>query len=258
MLNLPHLSSLVLAGTLAIAAFSPAFADDAAVKPVNVTIPSTAFDDAITDFMKRHPEVVLQAAQEGQAKQQADMEAKQQEAAKAGITSQAAKLYSDPATPFAGNPNGKETMVEFFDYQCHYCKQLHPDLVTLLKADPDLKVIFKDFPILGPGSTLAAKAALAAKMQDKYLPMHDALLEFKGQFDDESIKQIAEKVGVDYPRMKADMEKPEIQAQLSDNMDLAQKLEIHGTPGLIINHQFYGGALPLEELKKRLADHTGE
>ena len=255
MIKSPSLPSLMLAGMLAVSALSPAFADDApAAKAVTISVPSAAFDDAIRDFLNRNPEVVLQALQAGQAKQQA----MQKEAAKAAITSDAAKLYNDSSTPVAGNPNGKETLVEFFDYQCHYCKQIHPDLVTLLKSDPDLKILFKDFPILGPGSTLAAKAALAAKMQDKYLPMHDALLEFKGTFDDDSIKQLAQKAGVDYDRMKADMDKPEIQNQINDNMALAQKLDIHGTPSMIINHQSVDGALPLDELKKHLADHSAE
>ena len=88
--------------------------------------------------------------------------------------------------------------------------------------------------------------------------MHDALLEYKGQFDEDSIRQIAQKAGVDYDRMKADMDKPEIQNQINDNMMLAQKLDIRGTPGMIINHQSVDGALPIDELKKHLADHSGE
>jgi protein-disulfide isomerase len=255
MIKSKRFPSILLAGVLAAGVLSPVLADDApAGKTVTFTVPGAAFDDAIRDFLKRNPEVVMQALQDAQVKQQ-EM---QKQAAKAAITTEAAKLYNDPASPVAGNSNGKETIVEFFDYQCHYCKQIHPDLVTLLKTDPDLKIIFKDFPILGPGSALAAKAALAARMQDKYLPMHDALLEYKGQFDDESLKQLAEKTGVDYDRMKADMEKPEIQAQINDNLMLAQKLDVHGTPSMIINHQFVDGALPLDELKKHLADHSAE
>jgi protein-disulfide isomerase len=227
-------------------------ADDAAeTKAVMMSVPSQGFDDAVRDVLMRHPEIIRDSMQAYQAQQ----EAKQQETAQAAIGSESSKIYDDKDSPVAGNPEGKETLVEFFDYQCHYCKQIHPELQTLIHDDGNLKVIFKDFPILGPGSTLAAKAALAAKMQDKYLPMHNALLDYKGQFDDDAIKQVAQGVGVDYDKLKADMEKPEISQQLSDNLALAEKLNIHGTPSMIINHQFVGGALPLDELKKKLADN---
>jgi protein-disulfide isomerase len=210
-----------------------------------------AFDDAVHDYLKRHPEAVAEALQSFQEKQEQARDA----AAQAAIGTETDKLYHDAASPVVGNPNGKETLVEFFDYSCHYCKQIHPDLQTLLKDDHDLKIIYKDFPILGPGSVLAAKAALAAKMQDKYVPMHDALLDFKGQFDDTAIQQIASNVGLDYTKLKTDMDSPAVSQQISDNMALADKLNIHGTPSMIINHQFVGGALPLDELKAKLAQN---
>ena len=212
---------------------------------------SAAFDDAVHDYLKRHPEAVAEALQAFQAQQEKQRDV----AAQAAIGSEGEKLYHDASSPVVGNPNGKETLVEFFDYSCHYCKQIHPDLQTLLKDDHDLKVIYKDFPILGPGSVLAAKAALAAKIQGKYPEMHDALLDFKGQFDDAAIQQIAEAVGVDYTKLKTDMGSAAVQDTLADNMALAEKLNIHGTPTMIINHQLVGGALPLDDLKKKLEEN---
>jgi protein-disulfide isomerase len=243
MSNSLRLCSLLLAGTLALGG-GMARADDAPAT-------SSKFDEAVKDVLMRNPEIVEQALEANHAKQVAKQEAD----AAAAITTQSSRIYDDKNSPVAGNPDGKETLVEFFDYSCHYCKQIHPDLKTLLKDDPNVKIIFKDFPILGPGSTLAAKAAMAANMQGKYLPMHDALLEYKGQFDNDSLKQIAESAGVDYDQMKADMDKPEIDAMLKDNLDLATTLNIHGTPSMIINHQFVGGALPLDALKQKLTEN---
>jgi protein-disulfide isomerase len=241
-----RLWSILLAGCLVVSVAPAARADGAMSTPLVAGTPT--FDDAVHDYLKRHPEAVAEAMQAYQAKQEEARDAQTQTA----IGTQGNQLYHNPDSPVAGNPNGKETLVEFFDYSCHFCKQIHPDLQTLLKSDADLKIIYKDFPILGPGSTLAAKAALAAKMQGKYQPMHDALLDFKGQFDDAAIQQIAESAGIDYARLKTDMESADVSKQISDNMALADKLNIRGTPSMIINHQFVGGAIPLDELKTKL------
>ena len=246
-----RLGSVVVAGTLALGAPHLVRADDAGA-PVTVTLPSTAIDSAIHDYLKRNPEVVNEAMNAYQAK----MEAKKQADAQEAIGSKSSEIY-DPSSPTAGNPQGTETVVEFFDYSCHFCKQIHPDLQTLIKQDPNVKIIYKDFPILGPGSVVAAKAALAAQMQGKYLPMHDALLDFKGALDDDSVKQIAGDIGgLDYAKLKADMESPTVIKQLSDNRALADQLDIHGTPSMIVNKKLVDGALPLDELKKRLADKS--
>ena len=247
--------TVMMVSALALAAPQMVRADDAvpakAADAVTITLPPGAFDAAIKDYLMRNPDVIAEAMQAGQAK----MQAKQHEAAQAAISGKALEIYNADS-PIAGNPNGSETLVEFFDYSCHYCKQIHPDLQTLIKDDPNLKVIFKDFPILGPGSVLAAKAALAARLQGKYLELHNALLNFKGALDDEAIKQMAGDAGIDYKKLKADMDKPEIQAQIQANQDLANTLNIHGTPSMIINKQLVDGALPLDQLKAKLKDNS--
>ncbi len=252
MVSALRLGSVLLAGSLVVGVPHMVRADDASTpQTITVTMPTAAFDAAIKDFLKRNPEAVNDALAAFQEKQ----DAKKQEAANAAISGKAADIYNADS-PIAGNPNGSETLVEFFDYSCHYCKQIHPDLQTLIKQDSNLKVIFKDFPILGPGSLLAAKAALAAKEQGKYLPMHDALLDYKGALDDDAIKQIAQTAGVDYAKLKVDMDKPEIAKQLQANASLADTLNIHGTPTMIVNKKLVDGALPLDELKKRVEDKS--
>ena len=244
-----RLWSVLLAGCVAMAGTATVHADPALSLPQGLVAGTPAFDDAVHDYLKRHPEAVAEALTAFQAKQ----EEKRNADAQAAIGTETDRLYHDAGSPVAGNPNGKETLVEFFDYSCHYCKQIHPDLQALLKDDSNLKVIYKDFPILGPGSVLAAKAALAAKAQGKYIPMHDALLDFKGQFDEDAIKQIAQGVGLDYDKLKTDMASDAVSKQISDNVALADKLNIHGTPSMIINHQFVGGAIPMDELKTDLS-----
>ena len=251
-----RLMAAAMAGSMGLGgAMLPAHADDAtqpAAQPITVTIPGAALDSAIHDYLRRNPEAVGEALAAFQVKQQRQ----QQQQAQAAVGGEASKIYDDPASPVAGNPNGNETIVEFFDYSCHYCKQIHPDLQTLIKDDSQVKIIFKDIPILGQGSVVAAKAALAAKMQGKYMPMHDALLDYKGQFDDAAVQQLAQNVGLDYAKLKTDMESPDVRKQLDANAQLANTLDIHGTPSLIINKQIYPGAIPLAELKEKVKDHT--
>jgi protein-disulfide isomerase len=218
---------------------------------ITVSLPASVLDDAIQDYLKRHPEAVMEALQASQAKQQGQQTADAEKA----IVANKKDIYDDKNSPVAGNPKGKQTLVEFFDYSCHYCKQIHPDLQTLLSEDHDLKVIYKDFPILGPQGMLGAKAALAAKMQGKYVEMHNALFDYKdGPIDDAAIQKISAQIGVNYDKLKTDMDKPEIAQEIADNNKLAQALNIHGTPSLIINGQFFGGALPLDVLKQKVQD----
>ncbi len=244
-----RLGSVVVAGCLVLAAQRSVRADG--LGTVDMQVPTTAIDSAIHDYLLKNPEVVNDAMNAYQAKIQAKKQAEAQEA----IGSKSQEIFKS-TSPVAGNPNGTETLVEFFDYSCHYCKQIHPDLQTLIKQDSNVKVIFKDFPILGPGSVTAAKAALAARNQGKYLEMHDALLDYKGPLDDDAVKQAAATAGVDYPRLKTDMDSPAITKELSDNRDLADQLDIHGTPAMIINNKMVDGAMPLDELKKRVADKS--
>ena len=245
----PH---LVLADSASVSApAASSSTDDASGKIINVALPAAAFDAAIKDYIMRNPEVVNDALAAFQVKQQAKLQA----AAQSAIGTKTAEIY-DAGSPVAGNPNGSETLVEFFDYSCHYCKQIHPDLQTLIKDDPNLKVIYKDFPILGPGSMLAAKAALAANMQGKYQAMHDALLDYKAALDDDAIKQIASNVGVDYSKLKSDMDSADVSKQLQANASLADSLNIRGTPTMIVNKKLVDGALPLDELKKKVQDKS--
>jgi protein-disulfide isomerase len=200
----------------------------------------------VRQYILEHPEIVVEALQAMQMRREAEAVQRQQQA----LESSREALVSAKGDPVGGNPQGDVTLVEFFDYQCGYCKAVHPSLRDLMGEDRNLRVVYKEFPILGPASVTAAKAALAAARQGKYEPMHDALMELRGQLDDAKVMRVAESLDLDLERLKADMESVEILATIERNMDLARRLEINGTPAFVIGDQLVPGAVPLEQLKE--------
>ena len=157
-------------------------------------------------------------------------------------------------TPFGSSWKGSSkpdvTLVEFFDYRCPYCKQVVPALDALLAKDKQLRFVYKEFPVLGPDSVHAARAALAAGKQGKYEAMHRALMAIKGQLDEPAIMKVAASVGLDVERLKTDMAAPETDRALKANVKLAEALDIHGTPGFVIGDEIVPGAVGLDELKR--------
>jgi protein-disulfide isomerase len=151
-----------------------------------------------------------------------------------------------------GNPKGNVTMVEFFDYNCGFCKRALPDVLSLLKNDKQLKLVYKELPILGPGSLFAARAAIAAKKQGKYWKFHLALMRSRGA-NEPLVLSIAKQVGLDVEKLKKDMEAPEIRAEIDTNLQLAQKIGVNGTPAFIIGNRAVPGALGLAGLKAQIA-----
>jgi protein-disulfide isomerase len=198
----------------------------------------------VAGYLRQHPEAVFAALQAYQRQQQAE----QADAAKATIKAAAAELMQDAAAPVGGNPAGDVTIVEFFDYQCPYCKAVAPDLAKALAADGKIRMVYKEFPILGPASITAAKAALAAQAQGHYVAFHDKLIGFKSHLSDDDVFAVAATVGLDVARLKTDMEKPEIKATIKRNYGLADKLRVQGTPAFIIGDEMLPGAASLDEL----------
>ena len=137
-------------------------------------------------------------------------------------------------SPIEGNPNGDVNIVDFFDYQCRHCGELSQTLRGLVKKDPNVRVIFKDLPILSSESEFAAKAALAAAKQNKYLQLHNRLMAFDTSFDNAQVLEAAQQVGLDMTRFKHDLNSKAIAQQIDNNLTLSQKLGIRGTPALVI------------------------
>jgi len=156
---------------------------------------------------------------------------------------------NDENIPNFGKKDAKVIIIEFLDYNCGYCKKSLDAIITLLESNLNLKVSFRDYPILSPSSRLAAKAALASKYQNKYFELHSALLNARGNLTEEKIYKMAENINLDLEKLKHDMEDPNIELIIQNNEALARKLNIRGTPTFIINGKLYAGALELDKLK---------
>lgn len=205
--------------------------------------PKDEFERRVHDYLMAHPEVITQSLDRYEAWQRANADVE------AIVKSRADEIFNDAATPTGGNPKGDVTLVEFFDYNCPYCRQVAPVMVKAEEDDPQLRIAYKEFPILGPNSTFAAKAALAANKQGKYVAFHRALYQVRGAVDPEKVKQVATAVGMDVDRLNADMNDPAIQAAIDRNLALAQALRINGTPGFVMGNQILRGATDLDTLK---------
>jgi len=203
------------------------------------------FDGRVRDYLMNNPEVIIQAVQGLEArKKRADL-TEVQDALKA----RADEIFRDPDSPVGGNAQGDVTLVEFFDYNCPYCRRMAPVLIDAESADPRLRIVFKEFPILGPNSEFAARAALAAQRQNRYVAFHHALMGVKGTVNEDSVLTAAADVGLDIERLKADMQEPTIQGAIDRNLALAAALRINGTPGFVIGDQILRGATELNVLQ---------
>lgn len=171
----------------------------------------------------------------------------------AGVQALSGRLNHTPGDPVSGNPNGDVTLVEFSDLRCPYCRRMVPVLAELLKQDPNIRIVHKDLPVLGPGSVLGARAVLAAQKQGGYQKLHAALMTGSPNIDIEVIMAAARRSGLDADRLKRDMEAPDVKARIDDNLDLARRLDVRGTPAYVIGGQMAPGALELAELQDMVA-----
>jgi protein-disulfide isomerase len=239
---------MILAG-LALGALLPPAAISAA-EPLSDE-QTRAIERLVRDYILKNPEIIVESLRGYEEKQR---QAADQEAQKAIAASRDA-LENDPTSPIAGNPHGNVTIIQFFDYRCGYCKKVVPSIRELLKTDKDVRLVFKEFPILGPDSVTASRAALATWKiaPDKYFPFHLALMESRGEMNETRILEIAKKVGVDTEKLTAAIADPAIKATLDRNMDLARTLHVNGTPAFIIDNQLVPGAIDLATLREMVA-----
>ena len=209
-----------------------------------------ALDQAIRSYLLEHPEVIIESLEKFEQKQRA---ARDQASADA-LASRKDELYNHPMTPVTGNPKGDVTIVEFFDYQCGYCKRAMQTVLEVQKEDPSVRIVWKELPILGPASEFAARAAMAAKRQDKYLDFHVAVMGNRGPLTPDTVFQLAKKAGINVDRLKRDMADPAIEKYLQDTLQLAQQLGINGTPGFVIGGKLVPGAIEKDQLKELIAE----
>ena len=200
----------------------------------------------IEEYLIENPDIVIRALEAWEQQR----EERKAEQARLVIESRTDEIYNDPETPSEGDPDGDIVVVEFFDYQCGYCRLSAPDLFAVRYGIPGIKLIYKEFPILGEDSTRAAKAALAARKQGLYEPFHKALMIDTDDFSQAGLMAAAEAVGLDSERLAHDMNDPEIDAYLERTHELATAIGINGTPAFIINGDLYPGALRLAQFEQ--------
>jgi protein-disulfide isomerase len=234
--------------TLAATASSIALLDVTGVLDIGKTS-STTFDVQARNYLLDHPEILLESIQRLDEKNKA---AENNEIATA-LRENKTELLQSQFSPVVGNLNGDVTLVEFFDYNCPYCRKAVPIIAEALKTDSGLRVVYKEWPILGRGSEFAARAALASRAQGKYDVYHHALMANPGTVDEAATLQIAQSVGLDVERLKRDMETPEIKAELERNFALAEKLRITGTPAFIIGEDVIRGLVDLATLQQAIS-----
>jgi protein-disulfide isomerase len=205
----------------------------------------------IKDYLVSHPEVLEEASAElDKRKQLAEAEK-----ARTEIKNHSDVIFNSPHQVTIGNTKGDVTLVEFFDYNCGYCKRALADLTTIMKEDPKLRVVLKEFPVLGPGSVEAARVAVAVRMQDsgkKYFDFHLRLLGGRGQADKARALAAAKEAGFDMARIEKDMTSDEVNVAIGENMKIAEELGLNGTPSYIVGSEVVVGAVGLAALKEKV------
>ena len=206
----------------------------------------------VKEYLLTHPEVMQDVMAEMEKRQQAAESEKHH----AAVVENKATLFSSPHQVVLGNPQGNVTMVEFFDYNCGFCKRAMTDMLDLIKTDNNLKFVLKEFPVLGEGSVEAARVAVAARMQDstgkKYIEFHQKLLGSRGGADKARALAVAKEVGFDVARIEKDMNSDEVKKTIDENLKLADALGVNGTPSYVVGEEVVIGAVGIDSLRAKI------
>ena len=210
-----------------------------------------AIGDIVHQYLIDHPEVLRDAMQALDKKDKEASAAAQEKA----LTDSASLVFSSKHQADVGDPQGKTTLVEFFDYNCHFCKGALADIQHLMKDDPKMRLVLKDFPVLGPGSVEAAKVAIAARQQlpgDKFWAFHSKLLATQGPVGKEEALAVARDLKLDMAKLQKDMDDPDVEAGIDETLKIADALQINGTPSFVVGQEVVVGAVGYDQLKEKL------
>ena len=206
-------------------------------------------EQIVREYLLANPSVLMEVSDALQKKQEAEQAAK----ASAGLIGNAERILRSPADYVAGNPKGDVTIVEFFDYNCPYCKRAVPVIDALLAKDKKIRLVMKEFPILGNESHFASRAAVASISQGKYWQFHTAMMANEGRVNNASVMSLAKDVGLDTAKLEADMKGAAVEAIINSTYELANKLAINGTPAFIVGDKLIPGAVELSQLELEVA-----
>jgi protein-disulfide isomerase len=211
-----------------------------------------AIEGIIKDYLIANPEVMLEI----QTALESRMEELQAKRLQAAISAQSEQIFRSPGAPIAGNPKGDITVVEFFDYNCGYCKRAFGDVAKLIEQDKSVKLVLKELPILSKGSEEGTRVALAAKAQGKYWEVHRALINLRGQVTEQTALAAAEKAGLDMAKLKTDMKGDAVSEEIGRVRQLAQTMGIQGTPHFLVADRAIAGAPQnlLDVMSKHIED----
>ena len=218
-----------------------------------VAAPRAEIEKIVREYILANPEIIKDAIVELQRREKADESAGRDKF----LAENAAALLRSPHQAVIGNPNGKVTLVEFFDYNCGYCKKALSDVARLTKENPDLRVVLKDFPVLGPGSVEAAQIEAGVRQQfsgDRFFDYHTRLLSTKGPVGKTQAMALAKEMGADINRLEADARAPNVSQGLAETMGIADKLALNGTPSWVIGNEVIVGAVGFDELREKVVN----
>lgn len=233
--SLMRVSQMILAATFALALPEQSLSQEISDDRIKALVAET---------LRENPELVLEALQ---ALEERQAEAQAATAASV-LTKERTTLERDSNAPIFGNPDGDVTIVEFFDYNCPYCKRAMPEVNALMAEDTNVRLVLREWPILSEGSAFAARAALASRQQGKYAEMHDALMTMRGKVEAEAVLRIAGEVGLDVEKLKTDMQSPEVEEHIATSMRLAEALGFNGTPSFVVGDQLIPGFVEKPQL----------
>jgi protein-disulfide isomerase len=208
-----------------------------------------AVDQLIHDYLVGHPQVLIEVLQ----KAEDDAKAEAADTSKKQIVAHRDELLRDPTSPVMGNADGDVTVVEFFDYRCPFCKASASTVQQLLASDKKIRLVMKDYPVLGPDSTFASRVALVAQKHGKYAEFHDAMFAMAAKVTPETTLAAAQSVGLDTAMVKREMSAPDIDATLKRNYDLGRAVGADGTPTFVIGDVSVASALELKDLQSLVA-----
>ena len=238
---------------LAVGLAAPALADDDFAFDAMSESERAAFGEAVRAYLLENPDVIMEAVAVLERRQAAEQVANDA----ALIATNQDAIFNDPMSYVGGNPDGDITFVEFVDYKCGYCRKAFPELQSLLETDGNIRIIYKEFPILGEESLLASRFAVSAKLvggDPAYGPLHDALMTMRGNVTEDSLVALADGLGLDGAAILAGIDDPQVDTVLGENHALASRLQITGTPTFVIGEQLVRGYVPLDAMTEVVAE----
>ena len=247
------MKALLLSTALVLAPMTAAALDLSDMSPAE----KEAFGAQVRAYLMENPQVLREVIEVLEQRQEAEQAAADQ----ALVAANAADLYDDAASWVGGNPEGDITIVEFIDYSCGFCRRAHPEATELVESDGNIRLIVKEFPILGEQSLVASRFAIAALQTEgpeAYKAAHDKLITLDGEVNETALRQIADEAGMDTDSVMAAMTDPEIDGVIAQNRALAQRLQINGTPTFVMAGQMIRGYIPLDGMRELVSAARAE